>query len=602
MFKYTIHNEAPAIMSYNYNLNTITDHVEKKKNTWGSLKSLVGHMVEEKRLLLISFFAMIVAAVLSLLGPVMIGYTIDNYIQTKQFHGVLVFSGILLAMYTVSLFAGFVQSKLMGTVGQRMLYTLRNSVFAKIQELPLDFFNQNKTGDLISRINNDTDKINQFFSQSLLQFIRSIIMMIGTGIFLLSINFELGAAALAPAIVIWLFTRFISPWVKKLNAANLKSVGLLSAEVQESLNNFKVIVAFNRRDYFKKRFEEVNRDNYNSAVKSGVVNNLFTPVYTLFSNIGQLIVLAFGIYLIVNGQFTVGLLISFLAYINNFYHPLQQMAAMWTNFQLALAAWDRIVKILNLENNMPVIEREKRKEVYPLIAFKCVSFSYPNGKEVLHHISFDLERGKTYAFVGPTGGGKTTTASLLARLYDATKGQVLLEGKDIRSYSPEERVKKIGFILQEPFLFSGTVRENILYGNEEFSTCENSELTQILHETGLELLMQRFDEGLDTKVDISGDGISLGQKQLIAFMRAVLRKPDLLILDEATANIDTVTEKFLDEILQKLPSSTTKVIIAHRLNTIANADEIYFVNTGKVTLAGSLDEAVAMLMHGKVAS
>jgi len=361
-------------------------------------------------------------------------------------------------------------------------------------------------------------------------------------------------------------------------------------------------VAFNRRDYFKKRFEEVNRDNYNTSIKAGIANNLLTPVYTFLSNIGQLIVLAFGIFLIVKGHFTVGLLISFLAYINSFYHPLQQMATLWANFQLALAAWDRILKILNLENNMPVIEREKRKENYPLISFKCVSFSYPNGNEVLHHISFDLERGKTYAFVGPTGGGKTTTASLLSRLYDASKGQVLLEGKDIRSYSPEERVKKIGFILQEPFLFSGTVRENILYGNENFANCENCELSEILHETGLDILMHRFDEGLDTKVDLTGDGISLGQKQLIAFMRAVLRKPDLLILDEATANIDTVTEKLLDDILQKLPSTTTKVIIAHRLNTIANADEIYFVNSGKVIRAGSLDEAVDMLMKGKMAS
>jgi len=585
-----------------YNLNEIKEEKGKKKSTFSSLKTLVAHLVEEKRLLLISFIAMTISAVLSLLGPIMTGYTIDHYIQTKQFNGVLLFSGIMLVMFIISLFAGYIQAKLMGTVGQRMLYTLRNSVFQKIQELPLDFFNQNKTGDLISRINNDTDKINQFFSQSLMQFIRFIMIMTGAAIFLLSINFKLGAAALAPAVIIWLFTRFISPWVKQRNAKNLKSVGMLSAEVQESLNNFKVIVAFNRRDYFKKRFEEVNRDNYNTSVKAGIANNLLTPVYTFLSNIGQLIVLAFGIFLIVKGQFTVGLLISFLAYINSFYHPLQQMATLWANFQLALAAWDRILKILNLENNMPVIEREKRKEIYPLISFKCVSFSYPNGNEVLHHISFDLERGKTYAFVGPTGGGKTTTASLLSRLYDASKGQVLLEGKDIRSYAPEERVKKIGFILQEPFLFSGTVRENILYGNENFANCENCELSEILHETGLDILMQRFDEGLDTKVDLTGDGISLGQKQLIAFMRAVLRKPDLLILDEATANIDTVTEKLLDDILQKLPQTTTKVIIAHRLNTIANADEIYFVNSGKVIRAGSLDEAVDMLMKGKMAS
>jgi ATP-binding cassette, subfamily B, bacterial len=220
----------------------------------------------------------------------------------------------------------------------------------------------------------------------------------------------------------------------------------------------------------------------------------------------------------------------------------------------------------------------------------------------LHHIDFNLERGKTYAFVGPTGGGKTTTASLLSRLYDTSKGQVWLDGKDIRSYTPEERVQKIGFILQEPFLFSGTVRENILYGNKEYENYSSEELTQLLHDTGLDLLMQRFDEGLDTRVDIIGDGISLGQKQLIAFMRAVLRKPDLLILDEATANIDTVTEQMLEGIIEKLPATTTKVIIAHRLNTIASADEIYFVNSGQVIRAGSLEDAVDMLMKNKVAS
>jgi ATP-binding cassette subfamily B protein len=326
------------------------------------------------------------------------------------------------------------------------------------------------------------------------------------------------------------------------------------------------------------------------------------PVYTFFSNIGLLIVLALGIYYITIGQFTIGLLISFIAYVNSFYNPLRQLASMWGSFQVALAAWDRIRKILELENNLPLVSSNRVDESAALISFRDVSFSYPNGNQVLHRISFNLNRGKTYAFVGPTGGGKTTTASLIARLYDPTTGSVLLNGRDIRSYSPEERVKKIGFILQDPFLFTGTVRENILYGNEEYQSVQNGELKKVFQDSGLESLLMRFEKGLDTRVDVSGDGISLGQKQLIAFMRAVLRKPDLLILDEATANIDTVTEKLLEDILQKLPPTTTKVIIAHRLNTIANADVIYFVNTGNVTRAGSLSEAVDMLMKGKMAS
>lgn len=586
----------------NYNLNIETVEKKEKKPGFKSAKSLVAHMVEEKKILLIAFIAMIITAVLNLAGPIIIGNTVDNYIQTTQFHGVLVYSGILLVMYIVALVAGYLQTKLMGNVGQRMLYTLRNSVFNKLQELPFDFFNQNKAGDLISRINNDTDKVNQFFSQSLMQFIRVILIMIGSGIFLLSIHFELGAAALSPAILIWAFTKIVLPWVKKKNKANLKSTGNLSSEVQESLNNFKVVVAFNRRDYFRKRFDTANRDNYTTSLKAGIANNMFLPVYTFFSNIGLLIVLALGIYFISIGQFTIGLLISFIAYVNSFYNPLRQLASLWASFQVALAAWDRIKNILELENNLSQITSDDFDETATLVSFRDVSFSYPNSSEVLHKITFNLKKGKTYAFVGPTGGGKTTTASLIARLYDPVKGKVLLDGFDIRSFSPEDRVKRIGFILQDPFLFSGTIRENILYGNEELSDLKNEELHMIFQDSGLESLLLRFEKGLETRVDVSGDGISLGQKQLIAFMRSVLRKPDLLILDEATANIDTVTEKLLEDILQKLPASTTKVIIAHRLNTIANADVIYFVNTGNVTRAGSLNEAVDMLMKGKMAS
>jgi ATP-binding cassette subfamily B protein len=586
----------------NYNLNQISGKTEQKVSNLASLRKLINIIGEERRNLIIAFAAIFLNAGFSLLGPYLIGYTIDTYIQTKQYHGVLVFSGILLALYSIAFIVNYAQMRMMGGIGQRMLYSLRNAVFNKLQELPVDFFNQNKAGDLISRINNDTDKVNQFFSQSLMQFIGSIFTMTGAGIILLCINLPLGLAALSPALIVWVFTKTISPWVKRKNAASLKSTGSLSAEIQESLANFKVIIAFNRRDYFRKRFEEANTDNYTKSVQAGVANNVFTPVYTLAANIGQLIVLTFGVYLIVKGHFSIGLLISFISYVTNFYNPLRQLAALWANFQVAMAGWDRISLLLSLETNLHVMGDLKCETSKSYLHFGNVSFKYPNGKDVLHKVNFDLERGKTYAFVGPTGGGKTTTASLIARLYDATRGTILLDDKDIRSYQAEERTRKIGFILQEPFLFSGTVRDNILYGNTGYKSYSNEQLSGAISEAGLESLLARFDKGLDTKVQTTGDGISLGQKQLIAFMRAVLRKPELLILDEATANIDTVTEQLLDSILKKLPESTTRVIIAHRLNTIENADEIFFVNTGKVIRAGSFSDAINLLLHGKVES
>ncbi|HEY4327211.1 MAG TPA: ABC transporter ATP-binding protein [Mucilaginibacter sp.] len=584
-----------------YNLNDL-QATAPKSSTWSSLGKLLKLIEHERKNLLLALTAILVNSTLNLFGPLIIGNTIDNYIFTahKNYHGVLVNCGILLGMYLVALLSSYMQTILMGGVGQRLLFTLRNAIFNKLQLLPVGFFNQNKAGDLISRINNDTDKLNTFFSQSLMQFIGSIATMLGAGIFLLSVKFNLGSATLVPAVIILLFTSMTSAWVKRKNARNLKSVGGMSAEIQESLNNFKVIIAFNRRDYFRKKFDEANKHNYDTSIGAGIANTTYVPVYGMLSSFAQLIVLVYGIYLISIGEIGIGVVaVSYLSYANLFYNPLRQLAALWATFQTAMAGWDRVAQILELESDLVTVNNNIVHSSSSLLEFKNVHFSYDESREILHNISFKLERGKTYALVGPTGGGKTTTASLIARLYDASKGSVLLDGKDIRSYEPIERTKKIGFILQEPFLFTGTVRENILYGNELYVSYTNEQLEQVILEANLGSLLAIFEQGLDTKVLSSGDSISLGQKQLIAFIRAVLRNPELLILDEATANIDTITEKLLSDILDNLPKETTRVIIAHRLNTIENADEIFFVNSGEVIQAGSFDHAMEMLLHGK---
>ncbi|MEI6345818.1 MAG: ABC transporter ATP-binding protein [bacterium] len=583
-----------------YDLNKISDG--KKTSNWQAAKKMLPLLAEERTIITVALIAVVVNSGLSLTAPRLIAHAVDTFIVSGDYHGVLVYSGYILIIFLFGLVTSYTQIRLMGGVGQRVLYRLRNQIFEKLQSLPIVFFNQNKAGDLISRINNDTDKINQFFSQSLVQFFANIFLMAGAAVFLVSLNLKLGAATLAPAVVLLVFTLTLSPWVKRKNLGSAQSLGGMSSEIQESLNNFKVIIAFNRRDYFKKRFQEVNDRNYDSAVGAGVANNTFVPIYGLASNIGQLIVLAYGISLIASGQFTVGLLIGFLSYANNFYNPLRQLAALWANFQTAMASWDRVHEILVIKNDLLVLEdieasAKGTKKTETILEFKDVSFTYPDGKEVLHHINLDLKKGKTYALVGPTGGGKTTTASLMARLYDPTTGSVFLDSRDIRGYSAEERAKKIGFILQEPVLFTGTVKENILYGNPVYASHTNEQLKQVIHEAGLERLLQRFDQGLETKLTASGDAVSLGQKQLIAFIRAVLRNPELLILDEATANIDTVTEQLLEDILRNLPAHTTRVIIAHRLNTIQNADEIFFVNAGEVVRAGSMDHALEMLLH-----
>jgi len=582
------------------------DYTLNKKNTvvnesaWKALKKFVPLLSGERTQLIISITAILVNSSANLIAPALIGYTIDTYITTKNINGVIIFSLILLSLYLIAYIANYIQIRVMGQVGQHILFKLRNSIFSKLQELPIAFFNQNKAGDLISRINNDTEKLNQFFSQAIIQFIGIVFIIFGASIFVVVLHPTLGLASLIPAICLLILTQLLSVWIRRRNAMSLKSTGVLSGEIQESLSNFRVIVAFNRQDYFRSKFDEANEVNFKASVKAGLANNVFTPLYGAASNIAQLIVLVYGVHLILTGSLTIGLLVSFVLYITRLYDPIRQLAAIWSLFQLALASWDRILEILSLTSTLTLLSKTKDTENENLISFKHVSFKYPDAEhEVLHDISLSLCKGKTYALVGPTGGGKTTTASLMARLFDPTKGIILFNGKDIRTWNREEISEKIGFILQDPFLFAGTVRENILYGSTAQKKHASEDITKLLAEQGLESLLSVFPNGLDTEVTGTGDSISLGQKQIIAFIRAILRKPALLILDEATANIDTVTEHILEQIIAKLPKETTKVIIAHRLNTIEAADEIFFISGGTISQTRSFDDAVTMLLHKK---
>lgn len=541
------------------------------------------------------FFIILVNAALNVAAPLLLGKAVDQGITQKNISQLAGMSFMLLLIYFAGLVTNYLQVKLMGNMAQRLLFRLRKGLFTKLQELPLAFFNSNKIGDLISRVNNDTDKLNQFFSEGLVRFTGSFFTILGIAIFIFFLNVQLSLVMLSMSFFLLIVTKTLSPWLKKQNARSLQSVGQLSGDIQEKLNNFRVIAAFNQGQYFFEQFSAFNQRNFNAAKRSAFANNLLTPLYDFANHMAVFLVIIAGTTLIQQQQLTIGILISFMAYSEKFYQPLRILASIWSSIQVSLAAWARIDQIFLLKSDLKVKDDDTRKTSSAIMEFHKVNFGYEEGQKILQHIDLHFEQGKTYAIIGPTGGGKSTLASLMARLYDPVHGHILFNGKSLQSYQPQELVQMIGFILQEPFVFSGTLFENILYGNKELESYSHDDVIQKLQELGLSDILASFQGRLDTKISSQEESISLGQKQLIAFLRIILRKPQLLIMDEATANIDTVTELNLEKIIRNLPKSTTKIIIAHRLNTIKKADEIIFISEGKTQKAMSFEEAMKLI-------
>ncbi len=594
-----------------------------RKDVLRGAKEFYQYLRGEGKVLLVSFFFIVLNSVAGVITPFLVAHAVDTYIVQGDKAGLAWMLAGLFGLYLVTTAFGYAQSRIVGGVSQRTLFRLRSELFKKIQDLPIAFFNQNKVGDLISRINNDTDKLNQFLSEGLPRFVGSFFVIFGIAVFAVSLNWKLGLVMLSGLLIIFLATLLLTPFLERFNKKNLEVVGRLSSSMQENLSNFRVIAAYGKRDYFKDHLKKVNLSTFKNAYRADVMNRILEPIYDFAGFIALALVLLYGFHLITVGQLTVGLLIAYVSYTQRFYDPLRILATIFGTIEVALAAWSRLRILFNLENSMEVIPEpaassatnKQGAEIHlssearlhgsgpqkagatdglGILSFRDVYFGYEDGANVLEEVNFRFEPGKTYALVGPTGGGKSTLASLMARLYDPTSGTVYLNGRDIRSYAVHERTSLTSVILQDPVLFTGTVAENIKYGNDALANLTDEELSGMLRKQGLAEIMERFADGLATKIT-QGSGLSIGQKQLISFMRAVLRKPKLLILDEATANIDTITENLLTKALAVLSSDTTKVIIAHRLNTIKDADEILFVNKSHVVFAGDFDEAVRLI-------
>ncbi len=578
-----------------YNLNSLNKKEDKYlTRLFQSAKELGSYL--NKRRLSYALLLVVLSSIAQIVTPYLLGLSIDTFIARGDLRGLSRLIFALSALYVVSGIITYFQQRIMGKVGQQALYKLRATIFEKIQSLPIAFFNQNKTGDLMSRINNDTDKLSQFLSESILRFAGSAFTLLGITGFILYLNWKLALVLLASTLFLLSVTRIFSPYLEKYNKKSSAALGIFTAGVSEQLTNFKAIVAFDRRNFFETFLSALNKDVYNKSILAAFLNTIFSALYDFAGYIAQVAVLGYGIYLISHSEITIGLLIGFLSYTLRFYDPLRFIAAIFGNIQVSLASWGRIRDILSLTSNLPVIKEGSvaTLSVETLMYFDEVNFKYAE-TNVLKHVTLGLQKGKTYALVGPTGGGKSTIASLMVRLYDPTAGVIFWKGKDMRTYDRDELSTDISVILQEPFLFTGSVADNIRYGNDVFFETTDEQLEQLLEERNMSELLKRFPDGLKTNIDSGAENISIGQKQIISFVRTVLRAPKLLILDEATANIDTVTESSLQKLIESLPKDTTKIIIAHRLNTIKKADEILFVGGGEVKRVSGENEVLELL-------
>lgn len=564
----------------------------------------IGSYLNGKKLIFATLLTVLSSAA-QIVIPYLLGTAIDKYIKPGDIAGLVHLIFYLFGLYIVTAVILYFQQVIMGNETQSALFRLRGRIFEKIQELPTAFFNQNKVGDLMSRINNDTEKLSQFLSESILRFVGSAMTLVGIAFFVLYINIRLGSVLLISILVLFIITRFVSPVIERASKTSSKAVGEFTSGVQENLTNFKAIVAFDRRNYFEENLTKLSNNAYKSSLTAGFASKILEPIFDFGGYVAQTSVLVYGLYLVTTGNLTIGLLIAFITYAVRFYSPLQYMATIFGEMQKTLASWSRVKDILDLKSDMNQegVESEKTSQSLPnsmlVLEFKHVSFGYDDDQVILKDVCMKLEPGKTYALVGPTGGGKSTTASLMARLYDPTSGEIDLLGKPYKSYSAIERSEFVSLILQEPQLFEGTVADNIRYGNDHIVKLEDEVMLKMFESKGMNQLIARFQDGLQTKVDSGGENISLGQKQLVSFLRIILREPKLLILDEATANIDTVTESLLQTMIDSLPKETTKVIIAHRLNTIQKADQIFFINAGNVEPAKSLKEATDLIQNAK---
>jgi ATP-binding cassette, subfamily B, multidrug efflux pump len=569
---------------------TIQVTEEKPKDRKRVVLRMVGLLKPYMGLVMAAMGMVILAAAAQGASPYLIGVAVDEMITTGNTAGLAQIMLALGATYLVQLAATRYQIIYMAKAGQQLLADLRQRVFEKLESLSLQYLESQQAGDLMSRLVNDIDALNSFFSQALIQMIGSLFALLGISVAMMLLNWQLGLTVLVMVPLLLFVTNVFSRWARRAFRRTRETLGDVSAGLEEELGGVKVAQAFNRTGENIRRFAQRNAANRDANVNATAVTSAFTPAMDVLSMVDMALVAAVGGALAISGTISVGVVVAFLQYVQNFFRPIQTVAQMWTSAQSALAAAERVFDLLDRDPDVQdVAGAIEMKPIHGEVTFSDVSFSYRDGTPVLQEVSFTAKHSQTVAVVGPTGAGKTTLVSLLARFYDVTGGQVLIDGTDIRSVQQRSLRRQMGIVTQDPFLFSGTLMENLRYGRLDATDEEVFEAARI---SNADEFIRRLPNGYETEVGQRGSLLSQGQRQLIAIARAVLANPRILIMDEATASVDTRTEVMIQEALKKLLEGRTSFVIAHRLSTIRNADLVLVIDDGKIVERGRHAELI----------
>ncbi|CEH28758.1 multidrug ABC transporter ATP-binding protein [Aneurinibacillus migulanus] len=566
----------------------ISGPAAKAKDLKGTLLRVWNYMEKQKVALLLSTLFVSLSSLLSLSGPYYIGVIIDHYIIPKDVPGTIRMAGMLLGIYlTASLFT-WLQAYMMVNVSLKTIGTLREDLFIKLQTLSLNFFDRHKHGDLMSRFTNDIDNLNQALSQSVIQIISSILTVTGVIIAMFSLNWVLAIVSFITIPLMLFVTRQIVRVSRENFSRRQKDLGELNGFIEESISGGEVITLFGKERDTLTEFHTVNERLRQSAMRADIFSGLLGPSNNFLSNLGLGLVIGVGAIMALKGLITVGIIASFVTYSRQFSRPLNQMSTLLNSIQAALAGAERVFEMMDevpdlKDKNDAVSVSRFRGD----IKFTNVNFSYNNERKALQHINFEAKAGEMIALVGPTGSGKTTIINLLMRFYDINSGEILIDGRKSKDYKIGDLRKRIGIVLQDPYLFSGTVMENIRYGRLDAT---DEEVIQAAKTASAHGFIKHLPDQYHTIIASGGANISQGQKQLLSIARAILADADILILDEATSNIDTRTEVEIQKGIRNLTKGKTSFVIAHRLKTIEQADRILVIKDGELIEQGNHDE------------